>query len=74
MLKLEYIGFANEVLQVQGPRPLFKRVINVIVPNSGITSAIKKNASGYEVFLDIGAAFGKVTIEVSSRFTKCICF
>jgi len=74
MLKLEYVGFANEVLRVQGPRRLFSRVINVILPNSGITSAIKKSPNDYGVFLDIGAAFGHVTSEVSSRFSKCVCF
>lgn len=74
MLKLEYIGFASEVLRVQGPRRLINRVVNVILPNSGVTGAIMRSSGDYGVFLDIGAAFGQVTAEVSARFSKCVCF
>jgi FkbM family methyltransferase len=74
MLKLEYLGFAKEVLDVQGLLPLIDRVANMALPNARIANVINRSSSKYRVFLDIGAAFGQVTAKVSSKFSQCFCF
>lgn len=74
MLKLEYLSFAKEVLDVQGPRHLIDRVTNMMLPNVRIANAINRSSRKYRVFIDIGAAFGQVTAKVSARFSQCLCF
>lgn len=74
MLNLEYLSFAKEVLDVQGPRHLIDRVTNMLLPNARIANAINRSSHKYRVFIDIGAAFGQVTAKVSSRFSQCLCF
>lgn len=74
MLKLEYFGFAKEILQVQGSHCLLNRINNMIFPNSQIVNTITKSASNYKIFIDIGAASGHVSRRVAPRFSKCVCF
>lgn len=74
MLKLEYFGFAKEILDVQGIHHLLNRISNMIVPNSRIINTIEEYSVNYKIFLDIGAALGHVTSKIAPRFSKCVCF
>jgi len=68
---------AKQILQVQGLKFYLNKAKKFYVwsdHNADIKNVIKQYSSDYNIFVDIGANFGKITIDSAKYFSKCICF
>ena len=68
---------AKQILQVQGLKFYLNKAKKFYVwsdHNADIKNVINEYSSDYNIFVDIGANFGKITIDSAKYFSKCLCF
>jgi len=66
---------AKQILQIQGLRFYINKAKKAKVwsdPNADIKNTIKQYSSMFNVFVDIGANIGQITLDVANNFSKCI--
>jgi len=66
---------AKQVLQIQGLRFYINKAKKAYVwsdPNADIKNSIKQYSSMFNVFVDVGASIGQITLDVANNFSKCI--
>lgn len=68
---------AKQILEVQGFSIFSKKLKRLMFSNyqnTHLKKIISEYAQKYDVFIDIGAKVGNITISVAKNFSKCICF
>jgi len=72
-----YPRAAKQILEIQGIDIFLKKLKRLMFTNyqnTHLKKIISENAQKYDIFIDIGAKIGDITIDVAEKFSKCICF
>ena len=66
---------AKQVLEIQGLRFYINKAKKAYFwsdPNADIKNTIQQYSSMFDVFVDVGAYNGQITLDVANNFSKCI--